>query len=607
MHNCDSFYKENILNRSDEMSILPSLAEENRRTVSRSEEPLLQDLSWLGHGELKNKGGVYYISDIHLDHKIYKAFKENGNRDKVESFVHQIAENLILDDNEDKIYFPISFYGNPATIIIAGDTSHSFAIAKMFYKHLSQILPYYRDVFVVLGNHELWEFNSVDEALYEYGKFFDSLPNIHLLHNSLYIDGYYREIEDAKHTQKPSDERRHKNRIKKSILSQEDLLKITPEELGTKCSDSKKIIFGTIGYSPLNKRFNASNGIYRKALKSLDAEKEKAEITEKIYKKICCGLPKNHILVVSHMPLEDWTKLPHLELWTYFNGHTHINKKQLDENGHIYSDNQVGYYGKRIKFNTATVESKYDYFAYYDDGIYDISEAQYHEFYFGFSKTMRGIDKRGSKKYAIKMIKNNGIYLFLFESEKGDLYLLEGGKRHILKKKDINYYFDNLILLNETLKKAIGGIQDYIKQLSLFIKHIGGDGRIHGSIVDIDFYNHIMVDIRNGTLIPYFALNISDRYEYPSVPKLLEENRPELYKKYLENGKNLPVLMNRNEISISAKHNNDTSIYKDSNIMLKIQDMIDYNVVRFWNDELIETITDRRPSSNAPKKELPQG
>ena len=39
-----------------------------------------------------------------------------------------------------------------------------------------------------------------------------------------------------------------------------------------------------------------------------------------------------------------------MQKWQYFSGHTHINKKVLTEDISEYSDNQVGYYGKRIKY-----------------------------------------------------------------------------------------------------------------------------------------------------------------------------------------------------------------------------------------------------------------
>jgi hypothetical protein len=197
------------------------------------------------------------------------------------------------------------------------------------------------------------------------------------------------------------------------------------------------------------------------------------------------------------------------------------------------------------------------------------------------------------------------LYLFLFETEKGVLYLLEGGKRHVLQKQDIEYYYNNLVGLNEVISRAVGSIMEYLKQLSSYIKQIGGSGRIHGNIVDIDFFDHIMVDIRDGSILPYFAFGVTDRYEFPSIPKLLQARRPELYKRYIEynSDKCLPILKEDNALLSRIEHSNDSSIYHDSNIMIKIQDMIDYNVIRFWNDELIEQINSSQAGTRGIKKQ----
>lgn len=619
----DSFYKKNVLERKDEISFLPSLANEDNTQVSKFDS--LPDYSRIRMKE--HRRGIYYISDIHLDHKLFKKFGRNGTFNKTAKFIEEIVDNLFCDDDGNEIRFSWP----AATILILGDTSHSFEINKLFYETLSKKCEYYRDIFVVLGNHELWEFESVDEALTKYNNLFSKLSNIHLLQNSLYADrsfkmpNEYLKLQDErsriifdksltkkarekaleKNWKKIEDflsnkygktqEERHKTFINKRILDWKKITKMSPEEIRDVCLDSKEIIFGAIGFSPLNTNFNAKDGIYRKSIKSVEQEKELAKVTSGIYEKLSLALPNNYLVIASHMPLEDWTKLPAIDKWVYFNGHTHINKIVSDERGRFYADNQVGYNGKRIKFNAILSEHRYDYFAYYEDGIYNITKTDYHRYYNGLSKRMVSVDAKSDEK--IKMLKNGGIYLFLLETKSGKLYLLEGGRRRVLKRQDVNYYYDNLAKVNFVIEETIksSGIRDYLNQLSLFVKRIGGSGYIHGVIVDIDFFDHIMVDFRNLKLIPYFAYSINDRYEYPDLPKLLQDSRPDLYKRFIANGgsSSLPVLKGAKSLSQAVKHNADTSIYSDSNMMLKIQDMLDYNVMRFWNDDLIDSINDR--------------
>ncbi len=604
------------------MSITPYL--EGDKEVVKQSNTLLPSI--IGIDSDKNKRYIYYISDIHLDHKIYKKFGKHGTLPKVVNYIESVVDGLLKDDDGKDVFSPL--LPTQPIALIAGDTSHSFAINEMFYEALSKKLPYYRDVFVTLGNHELWEYNSVDEALLAYNELFDKLPNIHLLHNSLYASNLYEEPEELRELRQQrwqvfkdgtlqemakakaikeiekqinladpqyglSDEERHKSRVKASILSQDALQDMTAKEICSRCFDSKVIIFGAIGYSQYDEEFNADIGMYMNAITTREQEKRLSRETESICKKLIESLPNNRLLVATHMPLSDWSKTQPQEEWTYFSGHTHRNQKIPTEgSGTIFADNQVGYHGKRIKFNLAITEGRLDYFAYYKDGIHDISEKDYFNFYWNISKVMSGVDKRGGKEIKIRMLKNSGLYMFLLETEDRKLYLLEGGKRHKLKIQDINYYYDNLMLLNKVVAEAVSDIRSYLGQLSSFIKQIGGSGYIHGNIVDIDFYNHVMIDIRDGSMLPYFAYSVADRYEYPDLPKLLHDNRRDLYTNFLESSGDLPVISNSGQMSTTINHSTDATIYRDSNMMLKIQDMLDYNVIRFWNDELIATIED---------------
>lgn len=199
------------------------------------------------------------------------------------------------------------------------------------------------------------------------------------------------------------------------------------------------------------------------------------------------------------------------------------------------------------------------------------------------------------------MLKKDGLYLFLIQKEStGQLFLLEGGKRRVLNGQNLDYYYDNMSKVNNVLAKAVEGVQQYLKQLSIFIKQIGGAGSIHGNIVDIDTFTHVMINLETGQLLPYFAFSVNDRYEFNDVPKLLESSRPDLYRRFLAISEKMPILKKDALAKNTINHSEDSSIYRSSNMMLKVQDMLDYNVIRFWNDELVDIVNRQNSAIDNP-------
>ena len=48
-------------------------------------------------------------------------------------------------------------------------------------------------------------------------------------------------------------------------------------------------------------------------------------------------------------------------------------------------------------------------------------------------------------------------------------------------------------------------------------------GRIHGCIIDIDFYNHVYVNPVNMKVTGYYALDIINKKVYGNIPELLKQ------------------------------------------------------------------------------------
>ncbi len=117
----------------------------------------------------------FYVSDIHLEHYIDRDLM----MDKQEEQVRKIVDKMINSVGT----IPFNSY-----LLIAGDTSADFELAKIFYKTLA-----YRwrgeKIVVIAGNHELFDQEKeMTVKLREYKKFLKSLNVIFLQNSLLYVE-----------------------------------------------------------------------------------------------------------------------------------------------------------------------------------------------------------------------------------------------------------------------------------------------------------------------------------------------------------------------------------------------------------------------------------
>lgn len=194
----------------------------------------------------------------------------------------------------------------------------------------------------------------------------------------------------------------------------------------------------------------------------------------------------------------------------------------------------------------------------------------------------------------IYMLKNSGLYCFIIKIDNADrLYILNGGSIEKLKYDDINYYFNNLLKFSNCVKELLKDYNAFVESISQSVKAIGGIGTIHGCIVDIDYFNHIYINPNDYKVTPYYATSIVNKYVYKDVSSLLIEHRKDLYKNYFKCNEENQLLKanNKNLKSIEeAFLVEDTGIYYESRIMKKLQYLINDNVVRIWDDQLIDTM-----------------
>mgnify|MGYP002798077791 CR=1 FL=1 len=565
---------------------------------------------------------IYYISDIHLEHQIglVGPVMETEIRRRVRQKVSELVEDLPEE----------------AVILFAGDICHSPWLHRMFQKEINEAMfsagAHWHSVYV-LGNHEIWDGDVYDrcpprdmsDILKSYergdepdytGPWGDNRIDPHgvdILENSVIV----RPANCNVIGQFPMPVRNCW-----IPLSEKAILKMDVEELQGLCKNTIVILGGT-GFAGLNQKFNADAGIYRNKI-SRDEEISRTMRFNAVYEKLLSCAADLPVIVLTHMPISDWLPGQPNPNWIYVNGHTHQNAISTKPGeAVILADNQVGYKPRRLYFNRFFVSKWADPFKEYPDGIYTITNEQYIEF-----QHMRGIPSNGCKRMGtLYMVKRGDLYMFFLDGK--SLYILNGGQ---IKKEDhpIEYYYDRIAEYVNRTKQVFVPYRAALAQMSSEIKAFGGSGKVHGSIVDIDYYTHVFLDPFTGIATPYFALNKGMKIAYPSIPALLKYSgrdytmssiysdslfgtpHPADYSKLLErykslaSGEKLPAISiivgDKALVTLTApgEYNEErmkkasTAMYKPSAIMRALQYLFDNNVVRVWNDAVFNPPVDTK-------------
>ena len=136
--------------------------------------------------------------------------------------------------------------------------------------------------------------------------------------------------------------------------------------------------------------------------------------------------------------------------------------------------------------------------------------------------------------------------------------------------------------------RALSPLRDAQEKLSSLVKSFGGNGRIHGTIIDIDFFNRIMISPYNGQLTFYNSpvFGIVKRYE--SLQGLLQDKCPEYAERLLtgRGAKQLP------EVEFSGSDYTRVDIknspYRISTRINALQRLFSGHVLRAWNEEALQ-------------------
>lgn len=512
---------------------------------------------------------VYYVTDIHLEQKILDHFKDRAPSERdVRSFIGRYVKRAFE-----------KYRGVPGLFLFGGDVANDISLVRAFFEETVKYISPGR-ILAILGNHELWgtPHGGLEEAVEQYRGMFRGM-GITLAQNDLVL------LKDQK----------------LQYASEAELLESSPEDIRRTCSAGPLAVLGGIGFSGFSKVLNADSGIYMNAILTREEDMEQTARFKKLYDKVHGCLSDFPVLVFTHMPVENWSEKAEYEPnWIYVNGHTHCNTAVSDGSKRVYSDNQIGYHRKSLDFHRFRVSDRYDIFRYLPDGIYEIDRNQYREFNQGLGVPLQ---YNGSGKlYALK---RSGIYCFVSE-ENGRTYLMDGGKQ-IAAGLSIDYLYANLEQYYLMMTEASEPFRQKLKEISGFVKSFGGDGTVHGSIVDIDFFNHIFLNPIDGKVTPYHATDIQNKYVYGSLGSLIEDKLPDMYPGYLETaskGGTLP------ELSTGAGQVSegepvliwDTSIYALSKKAKGFQYMADFKIVRQWDDAVYRKHADTNLLQGSPAK-----
>ncbi|MBU3093398.1 hypothetical protein KPL35_15130 [Clostridium sp. CF011] len=327
-------------------------------------------------------------------------------------------------------------------------------------------------------------------------------------------------------------------------------------------------MFGGIGFSGLNDKYNAVNMRYGKSFEESESAEEalKRDISETrrfdtIYRKLLQALPHNKVIVLPHMQKWDWNADSHNPNWIYVNGHNHHNYFDISSKKVVYADNQIGYKTETIGLKYFYIDNEYDIFAYLEDGIHEITKSQYSDFNKG------------------KLLRNS--------------------------LEDLQYYYATLDIYTENIHQLLDRYTGGQKKISEFVKGLGGSGKIHGRIVDVnklgnfELYSccHLFVNPIDGKVTPYFAYDVKSRIIYKDFKALLESQEycKLLKDNYTRHEKELSLNMHALQYSSQLKEWEDESsmydegsyLYKISRIIKSLQYVAEKSIVRIWNEEML--------------------
>ena len=491
---------------------------------------------------------ITYITDLHLEFRIDNANCQS--EDDIFYVLTKIVRTIVSESSH--------------ILLIGGDVSSTPELFHKFVEMLKDRLANCsKKVIFILGNHELWQFPgfSVDEIVEKYREII-KMNGMYLLHNNLLYLNCNDELVE---------------------INEAELLSEYVSEIRKKVLSTRLVLFGGIGFAKYNKKFNANQGIYRDTL-NREEEIVESQRFEDLYNRVIPIILDKNSIVFTHFPKGDWSinKEPSKGV-VYVSGHSHRNEFYDDGDYRMYYDNQIGYHNENVHLKSLLMDNEYDCFSDYQDGIYSITREQYNDFYRGKNLLMN-FTREINKLY---MLKKQNYYCFIHETKGNSLSILNGGSLKKLRYKNIDYYYEHMDEVIESIQEPLKKYTDFQNKISTEIRKIGGTGTIHGCIIDINWFNHIYVNPVDSSITAYYAESIVYKYVYPDVVSLLQTECPSLYSNYqkLIKSNNTTegalIISEPNKIQVLPQEYLSTDIYKASREIKKMQ-KLGNNILSTW-------------------------
>lgn len=275
----------------------------------------------------------------------------------------------------------------------------------------------------------------------------------------------------------------------------------------------------------------------------------------------------------------------------------------------------------------------------YGDGIFDITVDDYWTYLQTFEEYENSFKPLFRNTQSVKFIKRSGYFMFISVSPKGKYSLLHGGRLHSLKYS-LEYYYDFLEKYANGIISKFSKYWDALRQVSEQIKSLKPtekflrqqyaeylelfgnyrnlsfdewysergykyklSGKVHGCIVDIDYYNHVYINPLDGSVTPYYAISIYDKDVYKNVKSLLSAQRPELLPSFDELAKkqgstslmvqdykttNLSIVTENDDVSTEFIKVYEHDMYAVSNKLKPLQNIYDCGWVQIWYDNILK-------------------
>ena len=584
---------------------------------------------------------VYYISDIHLEHHIIKEFPNGATDSQIEAYIDKLVSELLTDE--------IVLYNKGQIILFAGDIASEFKLSVMFYSRFVQmwdaknrenyekvkavILPLINEQKTIkkeLSNWEkshAWVKNAVKDLL-EYSDKRVSADIKKLVKRNREIDeqlwavagyNYDRFLKKwaapkkrvvailGNHEVRSFDSLNECINAYQTMLNELGIIFLNNQGCRIPALIGHKVaIIGGIGFAGNNAVSNANSGIY---CDTINREQEIAlsKEWEEFYRRSTEMIKQNneYMIVLSHNPPHDWSTEPLKGNCAYFYGHNHQNTSYFieDTNTSVFADNQVGYTDPRIELKKANVFVKANPFAHYSDGVHVVSAKEY-ELFNWFCGIYRVGTKRieksvedGNTLYMIKEKGYSGFFVTCETQKKGwtiGTYICAGGMLNKINDiTDIEYFQKKFSKMINAYLAIFFPYRNAMERIAYEVKAIGGWGKIHGSIIDVDFFNHILLNSFDGKITFYNSPVFGYAQSYSSLFVLLSIHRPELleqysdYVKQIEGGKNSIVFVQNSNERLLESIDIKNSPYSDSKKISQVQRLFDVKVLRVWNELII--------------------